>query len=160
MDNVFLYLLGAGASCQVLPLANGFSKRLTSFAKDLKEAGPTNIYGDSEPAPDDDLWGNNRDCLLETIEWLALESSHHFSVDTFAKKLFLRGDRQNLKKLKAALSAYLVIEQSRHHVDQRYDAFLASVLRQDSNQNVTLPDHLRILSNCKLITWLFSFLWA
>ena len=92
------------------------------------------------------MWKEDRDSLLEAIEWLALESSHHFSIDTFAKKLFFRGDIQNLKKLKAALSAYLVMEQARQHVDQRYDAFLASVLKLDDSRNIRFPDHLRILT--------------
>ena len=84
--------------------------------------------------------------LEEAIWWLAEESSHHFSVDTFAKKLFLRGDRDNLKKLKAALSAYLVVEQSRHYVDKRYDAFLASILEFDENRGIRLPQNLQIIS--------------
>jgi hypothetical protein len=146
MNNVFLYLLGAGASCQVLPLASEFKKRLPSFARDLKQAGPKGILGESNASPDDPIWGKNRDNLLDAIVWLAEESSHHFSVDTFAKKLFFRGDHRNLKKLKAALSAYLVIEQSRYHVDQRYDAFFASVLGLDNSRTVILPEHLRIFT--------------
>ncbi|MBI5204188.1 MAG: hypothetical protein HZA11_04645 [Nitrospirae bacterium] len=146
MDNVFLYLLGAGASCQILPLASDFAKRLASFANDLKMAGPKNVYGEPSASPDDPVWGKNRDNLYDAINWLATESSHHFSIDTFAKKLFFRGDTQSLKKLKAALSVYLVIEQSRQHVDQRYDAFLASVLRFDSSRRVSLPDHLHIFT--------------
>lgn len=131
MDKVYLYLLGAGASSQTLPLASQFASRLTSFAGDLLNDTPNN---------------NSKIALNEAIDWLAKEASHHFSVDTFAKKLYFRGDIQNLKKLKAALSAYLVIEQSRHHVDRRYDAFLASVLKFDSSRRVSLPEHLRILT--------------
>jgi len=146
MNNVFLYLLGAGASCQILPLASEFANRLLSFANDLKRVGPKNVYDEPSASPDDPVWGKNRDNLFEAINWLATESIHHFSVDTFAKKLFFRGDKQNLKKLKAALSAYLVIEQSSYHVDKRYDAFLASVLELDSSRRVSLPEHLRILT--------------
>jgi len=142
MSRVFLYLLGAGASSQVLPLASELSKRLRSFADELKKAGPKKPRGTGD-AP---IWGDDREKLFEAINWLANESSHHFSVDTLAKKLFFRGDIQNLKKLKASLSAFLVIEQSRNHVDQRYDAFLASILKFDSNRNVSLPEHLRILT--------------
>jgi hypothetical protein len=146
MSNIFLYLMGAGASSKVLPLASGFSERLVAFAIDLKNAGPTSIYNNQNASPDDPIWGKNRDNLYDAIEWLASESSHHFSVDTFAKKLFFRGDNKNLKKLKAALSAYLVIEQSRHYVDQRYDAFLASVLKNDIRRSIKLPEHLRIFT--------------
>lgn len=146
MSNIFLYLLGAGASCKVLPLASNFATRLASFGSDLRRAGPTNVYGDPEASPEDPFWGTNRDNLSNAISWLAEESSHHFSVDTFAKKLFFRDDHQNLKKLKAVLSTYLVIEQSRHHVDQRYDAFFASILDFDSSRRICLPEHLRILT--------------
>ena len=152
MSNVFLYLLGAGASCEVLPLASQFKERLPLFAKDIKSAGPQGARQRS----DDPVWGANRDNLLRAIEWLAEESSHHFSVDTFAKKLFFLNDKSNLTKLKAALSAYLVIEQSRYHVDQRYDAFFASVLKPGeyraniktltSSLRVSLPEHLRIFT--------------
>ena len=142
MSKVFLYLLGAGASSQVLPLASGLSERLTTFAKDLKKAGPNK----PRAAGVDPVWVDDRDNLFEAINWLAKESSQHFSVDTFAKKLFFRRDIKNLKKLKASLSAYLVIEQSRNHVDQRYDAFLASILTLDDNGNISLPEHLRILT--------------
>ena len=145
MDNVFLYLLGAGASCHVLPLASNFATRLVSFASELKIAGPKDGYGTPTTSPDDPTWGKNCDNLVEAVKWLAEESSHHFSVDTFAKKLFIRGDLQKLKKLKAVLSAYLVIEQSRYHVDQRYDAFFASILDYE-DYDISLPKHLRILS--------------
>ena len=142
MSKVFLYLLGAGASSQVLPLASTFSERLTAFANDLKKAGPKKPRAsDADP-----VWGNDRDYLFDAVNWLATEPSHHFSVDTFAKKLFFRGNIQYLKKLKAVLSAYLVIEQSRNHVDRRYDAFFASILKFDSSRRVSLPEHLRILT--------------
>jgi hypothetical protein len=150
MSAIFLYLLGAGASCKVLPLASEFKNRLPLFAKELKNAGPQGVH-----RPEDPVWGKNRDNLLAAIEWLAEESSHHFSVDTFAKKLFFLNDHQNLRKLKAALSAYLVVEQSRNHVDQRYDAFLASILKSDITANIMtfestrharLPEHLRIFT--------------
>lgn len=142
MYKVFLYLLGAGASSQVLPMASTFAERLTTFANDLKKAGPQK----PRAANANPIWGDDRDILFDAVKWLASESSHHFSVDTFAKKLFFRGDIQNLKKLKAVLSAYLVIEQSRNHVDQRYDAFLASILKFDSSGCLSLPEHLRILT--------------
>lgn len=142
MNKVFLYLLGAGASSQVLPLASDFAGRLMVFAKVLKKAGPKKPRASGVPP----VWGNLRDNLVDAVNWLATESSQHFSVDTFAKKLFFRGDIQNLKKLKAAISAYLVIEQSRNHVDQRYDAFLASILKFDSDRRISLPEHLRIFT--------------
>jgi hypothetical protein len=67
-------------------------------------------------------------------------------MDTFAKKLFFRGDYENLKKLKAALSAYLVIEQARKDVDMRYDAFFATIMEYDKRQRVILPERMRIIT--------------
>jgi len=142
MSDVFLYLLGAGASCQVVPLASEFKDCLPKFAATLRDAGPRG----AQLRSDDPIWGANRKNLLDAINWLADESLHHFSVDTFAKKLFFRGAHKDLQKLKAALSAYLVIEQSMKHVDQRYDAFFASVLKSDSVQRISLPEHLCILT--------------
>lgn len=139
MSSDFLYLLGAGASNQVLPLLSDFARRLHSFAIDLKRAKP-------KASLNDPIWGKARNKLVEAIGWLANEASHHFSVDTLAKKLFFRNDQQSLKKLKAALSAYLVTEQSRQYVDKRYDAFFASILQFDEARSIGLPQHLRILT--------------
>ena len=148
MSEYVLYLLGAGASSQVLPVASAFAGQLDLFAKTLNVLRPRDIVGDSNVSSALlGTWGRKQQDLLNAIKWLAEESSRHISVDTFAKKLFFLNDGQNLKKLKAALSAYLVIEQSRQHVDKRYDAFFASILQFDSDkQRVFLPKHLRILT--------------
>jgi hypothetical protein len=80
MSDVFLYLLGAGASCQALPLASEFSERLRSFANDLDQAGPRDeIYHEPLSVPDDPVWGRPREKLREAIWWLAEEASHHAS---------------------------------------------------------------------------------
>ncbi len=143
---VLLYYLGAGASCQVLPLASQFADRLSSFASELRKAGPTNIYGEPDVAVDDPLWGKPRDAFLGAVQWLSEEASRHYSVDTFAKKLFFRRDKDALKKLKATLSAYLVVEQSKYPVDSRYDAFLATLLEASEDQYPRLPENLRIVT--------------
>lgn len=145
-NSVILYYLGAGASCQVLPLASEFANRLSKFAAELENAGPKDMYGDPKPTPDDPLWGRSRDTFLKAIGWLSQETSRHASVDTFAKKLFFRRDRGSLKKLKAALSAYLVVEQSKRPVDMRYDAFLATLLELGEDRYPRLPENIRIIT--------------
>jgi len=112
---------------------NDFSKELLEFIGSEKYKMPQNI--DHQDAH----------ILLKGVKWLEEESRGHYSVDTFAKKLYLIDDNENLHKLKTVLSVYLVIEQSRKRVDKRYDAFLASVLSKREKQSVTLPEHLRIL---------------
>jgi hypothetical protein len=145
--DVFLYLLGAGASCNALPLASQFAERLTEFAKKLRMAGPHLTDLDESDLPTTDpVWGDARKELAIAIEWLAEESSHHASVDTFAKKLYFRKEGDTLRKLKATLSAYLVAEQAQKNVDLRYDSFLASVVEFDDNMSIRLPQKLRILT--------------
>jgi hypothetical protein len=145
--DVILYLLGAGASCNALPLASQFSERLTEFAKKLRMAGPHLTALDESDLPTTDpVWGDARRELAMAIEWLAEESSHHTSVDTFAKKLYFRKERDTLRKLKATLSAYLVAEQAQKNVDLRYDSFLASVVKFDDDMSIRLPRKLRILT--------------
>jgi hypothetical protein len=142
-----LYYLGAGASKEVLPLASEFPERLTSFASELKEAEPEHHLGDP-PASEDDPWGEPSNALFDAAKWLADEASRHASVDTFAKKLFFRNDEQALRRLKATLSAYLLIEQSRHPAGKRYDAFLATLLERDTER-----DYPRLPENIRIVTW-------
>jgi hypothetical protein len=71
-EDVFLYLLGAGASRNVLPLASQFSERLTEFAKKLRMAGPhLTDLDESDLLTTDPVWGDARRELAGAIEWLA-----------------------------------------------------------------------------------------
>lgn len=147
MGEHILYLLGAGASCNALPLSSNFANRLNEFSRNLEDALPVNEHGNAKtPPPNDPIWGSARKEFLNSVKWLASETSRHYSVDTFAKKLFFLRDRDNLKKLKATLSAYLVIEQTLRNLDMRYDAFFASVLEFGEQQNVRLPEHIYIMT--------------
>jgi hypothetical protein len=143
MNKSLLYFFGAGASTQALPLAAGLPTRIAQFAVELEHVHPQDASADPGKAK---LWGGSRQRLCEALRWLAEEASRHASVDTLAKKLFFRHDRTNLKKLKAALSAYLVIEQSRKPVDKRYDSFLATILEFDTQYQASLPSDLLIIT--------------
>lgn len=142
MDKSLLYFLGAGASAQVLPLATGLASRLSAFAFELQNVKPQEPLAGNKA----ELWDGSRQELCEALKWLAGEASRHASVDTFAKKLFFKHDKANLKKLKAALSAYLVMEQARKPVDKRYDSFLATILEFDSRNRACLPPNLQIIT--------------
>lgn len=123
-------------------MVKDFGDRFKRFADELRAFNPGPKMLREAPY----VWGTDRELLSRAVRWLAEEVSRHASVDTFAKKLFLRGDADNLRKLKAVLSTYLAIEQARNNVDKRYDSFLASVLKLGSDKNVLLPEHLRILT--------------
>jgi hypothetical protein len=142
----YLYLLGAGASRNAIPLVSEFPTRLHEFASRLEGIAPKNKYGASGQSLNDTHWGFAREELRKAIIWLEKEASRHASVDTYAKKLFFRGDRDALRRLKAVLSAYLVIEQSQKYVDARYDAFFAHVLELDDDRKIRLPEQMIILT--------------
>jgi len=84
--------------------------------------------------------------LLQCVEWLIDETEKHASIDTYAKKLIIRGDGQKLLELKATLSVFFVIEQSRRVVDPRYDSFIASIIKYMPPGPATFPNNLKILT--------------
>lgn len=142
MAKKITYLFGAGASYNALPLVKTVPNRMGNFLSVLKR----NDFQLEDSTPDDfPLKISKRDCqikLIEDLEWLQKQSRQHASIDTFAKKLMIKGDRHGTKKLKIALSIYFAFEQIRMPVDYRYDAFFASILNSITN----FPDHIRVLS--------------
>lgn len=132
------YLFGAGASCNSLPIVEGMPKAMEDQIEFVKFSIATNENGSilkNEPTSE----------MLEYVEdlkWLMNASRDHAIVDTLAKKLAVTNKRNDLYKLKNVLSAFLSIEQYRHKIDPRYDAFLASLLISSNR----MPDNIRILS--------------
>jgi hypothetical protein len=133
VSDQFLYLLGAGASCKILPLASQLPDALERYYQKLSDWGKK--VGASNPD------------MMTSLRWLIDQGRNHATIDTFAKKLYFRRKEQDLLKLKSLLSCYFVYEQGMHPVDFRYDSFLASVLTQESHKPPILP------SNVRIITW-------
>jgi hypothetical protein len=131
----FTYYIGAGASCNVLPLVKDFPERLNKFRID--------ILSNRNSIESEDQTKVNK--LITDISWLEKESLNHASIDTFAKKLYIQNKDYELLKLKAALSCYFLYEQAIKNVDQRYDSFFASILEKDST-NIKLPENIKIIS--------------
>ena len=164
MDDTFLYILGAGASCEAVPLVKGFPKSLAEFADELELVRPASnspthgiisgvvpnfsLFDHEEPLNpvEQFIAGEGRKSFVEALRWLATEADCHASVDTLAKKFFLKGDHRNLGKLKAVLSAFLIARQTRKPVDKRYDSFFASVLYPDGAGELQIPSNIRILT--------------
>ena len=155
--NKVTYLLGAGASCNALPMVKGFAERVSNFIDALK---PRVIWADDSTGgfaykTPDLSWPRTslEKELTESLDWLGKEAERHASVDTYAKKLFIRGDkeaREHLHKLKSTLSCYLLLEQSLNPVDKRYDSFFASILTRKSPEIPSLPKAVSI------VTWNFD----
>ena len=145
MNNI-TYLFGAGASKDALPIVDEIPGRISGLIQEIK--GSTK-YELSETEFFDNLKLENpvskKDLLAEMIgdlQWLLESSSNHASVDTLAKKFYIKRQYAKLDRLKIALSVFFVLEQARRPVDRRYDTFFASILTSVSK----LPENISLLS--------------
>lgn len=143
--NKITYLFGAGASRHALPIVNEIPDRI----KTLIELLETEELKLDDASTYDDLKLKNPKTkrelqleLIESLKWMLLESQKHASIDTFAKKLSIKGRYNDLDKLKVAMSVFFIFEQAINKPDFRYDAFFASLINSLSN----FPDNVRILS--------------
>lgn len=144
-----MYLFGAGASCGCLPIVNQQSDRMDKMIDTLNQAG----IALSETEYFDGLPGNKtqRNIQIEMINDLrdlAKLSRRHASIDTAAKKLFIKNDDTGLLKLKLGLSVFLICEQLLNPPDKRYDGFFAAILGTAKHD---LPNNIRI------VTWNYDF---
>lgn len=147
-----IYLLGAGASygrrdpkgsiIEGLPIVNEISEQLgfiielikeTRFDNHLQETFKKKYSTDIEEA---------KRTLLEWFMWLQDNCSQHATIDTFAKKLWLKDDMGNFDKVEFLLTSLFLILQLKIPFDRRYDTFLANVL----DTNLQIPDDIGILT--------------
>ena len=143
-----VYLFGAGASfgkraeddkdeiLEGLPIVSEFPVQIEKLIEKIcEEEKQPKFYGiKTEP------W--EYDKLKEEFKWLKETSESHQTIDTFAKKLWVT-DKAEYERLKAALSAFLTLEQLFLNPDKRYDAFFANILGSSSSK---LPNDMSILS--------------
>jgi hypothetical protein len=135
------YLFGAGASVNAIPIVKGL---VTSMKEELNDLINPVIFSpvlemNSNPFITKELFDN----FISDYTWVVNSSEKHQSIDTFAKKLFIQGEFEDLKKLKTIMSIYFIIIQSKKDADKRYDGFFASILQES---HLVFPDHLKILS--------------
>lgn len=154
------YLLGAGASAEVIPV-------VTELTQELKQIG-NQFLADCRMAEIDKITIDNKQFLSiedvsneldEFLIPLADQVAAHRSIDTYAKKLLIRGERSRLNQVKLAivmlmLSKQIVRYNGNHteiknatiktDIDKRQDAFIASIIDVQTKQ---LPD------NFNVITW-------
>jgi len=129
------YLFGAGASCEVLPLVDGIPSSMYALCLRLQE-----YSGQIDAKLEIEL-----KLLINDIKELSAEAADHASIDTYARKLFLTGNKEKLVWLKRVLSFYFLLEQFflEGKTDKRYDLFWASLAGKTSQD---LPKNVRILS--------------
>jgi len=143
MNNI-TYLFGAGASKNALPIVDEIPERLSILiqileSKELKLESNEKIGVNLVEEKSISYYFQE---MISSFNWLLEKSKNHASVDTFAKKLFLKRDFEQLKRLKIALSVFFTLEQVRMKPDFRYDAFFASLLSSLFN----FPENIRILT--------------
>lgn len=160
-----LYLMGAGASrglrntddskykleegesniIEGLPLVNEISNRLDYIIKSFtRYKVPENLKNTIFPLGEIAGVDYNQvvNMLVNDLTWLKNESARHATIDTFAKKLYLKGDMDNFYKVELLLTIFFVLEQLINKPDSRYDTFLASVLTKE----LELPDDIGIIT--------------
>lgn len=136
------YLIGAGASANCLPVVANLPDRVIDVIERLK--GDSLSLAQVPPTPNDQpSYEEMKLRMMIDMQWLADKASLHASVDTFAKKLYLTGKHDELKKLKCALTSFFIIWQSLKQNDMRYDTFFASIL---NISGTSLPEKIRIVS--------------
>lgn len=141
------YLFGAGASYHALPVVDQIPKALEEFIKEIQQ--PKFLLSETEQFIEfthhthtqrqvqEELW--------QALEWMKTGAENHASIDTFAKKLLITRQIQELTKLKAALACFFIYLQLKNPIDKRYDSFFASLI--DPQKTIyNLPDNLQILS--------------
>jgi len=135
------YLLGAGASANVISPINGLAEGMEAMSKSLKR---DSSFDEDEKA-ERLAYREATSSLSRNLSWLSKESVRYGSVDTFAKVLHLKNDGDELKKLKATLQAFLNYSQLGNKVDSRYYSFFASILRL-GEKRLEFPPAIKVLT--------------
>jgi len=156
--NKIIFLLGAGASCNALPMVSQIEKELAKIISSLREpAGPNDskLRSQYSKRVKNSKIENRHNAKLKSVvldefvtslEWLEKSCSEHFSIDTYAKKLYLQQKFSKLNELKITLSCFFTLLQNTGF-DNRYDSFLASII-----------DDLKLLpSNIQVVSWNYDY---
>lgn len=141
------YLFGAGASAAALPVVSNFKNRLLDFINTLRKQEyrlpDDKTFDFRNWCPKRSQYGYQKKLLNDLIQvYRGCSKYPNSSPDTFAKKLFLRGEINYYEKLKLMFSLFFVYEQTLNPPDERYVAFFASILHSIHE----FPPDMRILS--------------
>lgn len=152
-----VYLLGAGASAQCLPVIDELPDRLSVFANIIQEAISFSRPGSTIKKPKEFV-PQRLGALQQDVKWLIAEMKSHKTIDTLAKKFYLIKERHDdLIKLKRVLSAYFIFEQivatptiredqEKELPDKRYDSFVATIISGKRGELTLSPTF-------KVLTW-------
>lgn len=127
--------MGAGASVNGVPASAGLTGTMSTFKEHVAAYFKL-------PTPDKGLQTNS---LLTAIEELAGEAAKHASIDTLAKRRFLKGESDEFTRLKTLLSFFFMIHQKMRKYDDRYDTLFATVAQRVTGR-IQLPGSLNFVS--------------
>ena len=133
-----VYLIGAGASADALPLVKGdHLDGRDGLPEALVTTGSELVKGNTIPENQEYV-----EKLKDQFEDLAKKSIEFDTIDTYAKYCYLRNPDE-LQKIKKLLLIYFTYEQGlKKFFDKRYLVFLTTILID----NDRLPDNIKILS--------------
>jgi hypothetical protein len=130
-----VYLIGAGASAHALPIVSKIPEKLEEVIEDLNDLKNSKGLDEKEV--------ERIKYAIEDLKWLKTESARHASIDTLAKKLFVKKKWEELTKLKTATGLFFTILQTKNKPDPRYDQFISSIIGNNIND---LPKDICIVS--------------
>ena len=136
MTNI-AYFIGAGASCECLPLMESMRFRLGLFGEHVKTMVNLSNIGYVDTKKNSDILRFSKD-----IESLMSTLNEHITIDDYAKKLSDSGDsidKSELFNLKILLSVYLLFEQLK-----KPESFQIRAHIQDMNDRKAINDSIRI----------------
>jgi hypothetical protein len=132
------YLLGAGASCNALPIINQFPEAILYVLNSLKS------YEKDSPLQLLQYFHH----AIQDLEKLYEGCENHQSVDTYAKMLYLTSHHKEREEQYRVTKSTIVLFFEIYRLltksfDKRYDAFFATVLEKEKPR---LPQNINIIS--------------
>ena len=131
-----VYYIGAGASRKAVPMVSDTPQCMRHIADHLS-SGEYKL-----DSPDSDVLKE----LCSEMKDLADRAASCPSIDVLARRLYLQGDWVSLRRLKATLSAYFLLQQSRSASDPRYGDFFAYMADKDDSGTLAMPTDVRVVS--------------
>ncbi|MBI5917581.1 MAG: hypothetical protein HY842_19605, partial [Bacteroidetes bacterium] len=99
------YLIGAGASANALPVVSDMKNRMQVFLNFLKSHSQKAVVFNG-------ISDGDQNKIINDFHSILNEAFSHSTPDTYAKKLWLKDETENLQSLKFFLSLYFLFEQS------------------------------------------------
>jgi hypothetical protein len=148
------YYLGAGASANAVPMVSQIRPYYRRFLSFIDVKSTRMAWEDGALAP-------TRERTIELFNEITEKLESHHTPDTYAKKLWLKEQKDELRQLKIYLALFFYWIENGNEInlgnkkskfpkggiDERYDPFLATHLKQYSNHVLRFPP------NINIITW-------